>query len=229
LSRHPSPVINVFMRPVFLADAYDTTIGAVIFAAATAFIVGIFVLAIRQQKAARENLRKLADRLGLVISEPKKSFFSSSTPRATGNMRGRTVTVWSYTTGSGKNRVQWCAISASARNTSRLTLRVSGENFFTRVGRAFGADDVKTDDPAFDERFYVKSNDASYIRAAFISEVRARFTEAWQTGARRTVSDDGDEVKYAEHASYSRDKVCARFPALAELVCDVADVVETRV
>jgi hypothetical protein len=74
----------------------------------------------------------------------------------------------------------------------------------------------------------VNSSDPGYVQAAFIPEVRERFTAAWQAGARGTVSVEGADVKYVEQGSFSNAKICARFPALVELVCDVADIVETR-
>jgi hypothetical protein len=107
-------------------------------------------------------------------------------------------------------------------------LKVSRENLFTRAGRMFGVDDVATGDAAFDKEFYVKSNDAGYVQAAFLPEVRSQVSAAWQQGARGTIKVEGDEVIYAEPGTFSSEKICQRWPAMIDLAYLVADVVEAR-
>lgn len=201
-----------------------------------AVIAGVFALiiklSVKQSRRARENLGRLAQALGLpppIAPASSKGFLSAlALPSLTGVVRGRPMRVYNYSTGSGKSRVTWCAVSITVRNPGRLTLRVSRENVFTRIGRVFGVDDVATGDQAFDGQFYVKSNDAGYVRAAFIPEVRAQFTAAWTAGARGTITLEGDEIKYAEPGAFSSDQICARFPALADLAQVVGDIVEAR-
>jgi len=198
-----------------------------------ALFIGIFVLAIvlgaRQQKRAKENLQRLATRLGLGLSTPpRRMLFGSSAPEVNGVFRGRSVRVYSYVTGAGKHRTHWSALAVTAPNRKRLTLRISGENFFTRAGRAFGIDDVATGDDAFDRQFYVKSNDAAYVRAALLPELRARLTALWSGGARGTITVEGDEVKYAEIGSFSSEAICNRMATLAELLCDLGEFVEAH-
>ena len=195
--------------------------------------VGVFALtiafAIRQQKRGRENLVRLAQTLGLPVPESSRGFFSRmSAPTISGTFKGRPLRLFTYTTGSGKHRVAWCALAVTVLNPGGLTLKVGRENLLTRAGRIFGVEDISTGDTTFDEQFYLKSNDAGYTRAAFIREVRLQFIEVWKNGARGAVQVDGADVKYAEQGSFSSDKTCARFPAMADLACMVADVVEAR-
>ncbi|HEX9782401.1 MAG TPA: hypothetical protein VGA56_06660 [Opitutaceae bacterium] len=187
----------------------------------------VILAVVRQQKRARENLSKLADRLGFQVIEPeKRGIFNRSATRLSGVFRGRNLQVYAYSTGSGKNQTQWCALATPVRNPAGLTVRISRENIFTRVGRKLGIDDVETGDAAFDKAYYVKSNQPDFIRVALIPEVRQRIASAWESGARGTLSADAGEVKYAEVGNFSNEKVCTRFGELIEVVCDLGEVVE---
>jgi hypothetical protein len=124
--------------------------------------------------------------------------------------------------------VRWCAISVSAPNPKRLTLRIAAENILTRAGHALGIDDVSIGDDIFDRQFYVKSNDPAYVRVGLLPEWRARMTALWEKGARGTISVEGDEVKYAEVGSFAKNAICERVPAAAELLCDLGEIVEAH-
>lgn len=194
-----------------------------------AIVVGVIALAMRQQRRARENLARLAASLGLQVQQPAKKFFLAlDQPRATGSVGGRAVEVFAYSTGSGKHRTQWVAVKVPAQNPGGLTLRISAENLFTRAGRVFGIEDVQFGDPPFDAKFFVKSNDTGYVRAALLPETRLKLLESWKRGARGTIHVDGGEVRYAEMGTFSNAKICDRFPALVELACELAVIVETH-
>jgi hypothetical protein len=195
--------------------------------------VGVFALVIglarRQQRRGRANLAKLAQELGLPAPIVPQGFWAAlKAIELGGNHRGRLLRIYNYTTGSGKNRTTWCALALSVSNPSKLTLGVSRENVFTRVGRVFGVDDVATGDKAFDEQFYVKSNDPAYVRAALLPEIRERIAAVAKDGARGTISVDGNEIKYSEVGTFASDKVCGRFPSLVEVAVLLAEVVEAK-
>jgi len=198
-----------------------------------ALFLGVFALVMvvgrKQAQRARQNLAGLAQQYGLALPPEKKGFFAGlSSPSLGGSVRGRQLRIYNYTTGSGKNRTTWCALAVSVRNPGRLTLKVSRENLLTRAGRMFGVDDVATGDPAFDQEFYVKSNDAGYVRAAFLPEVRSQISTAWQQGARGTIKLDGGEITYAEAGTFTSAKICQRWPTMIDLAFLLADVVEAR-
>ncbi len=189
--------------------------------------VGVFALAIttaiRQRKRAAANLLRVADELRLEFRRgTARGPFGKGAPSVEGVVDGRPIRIHSYTTGSGKQRTQWCAISLTATNPGGLSLRISGENVLTKAGRAFGIDDVEVGDPVFDKTFFVKANKPEFIRAALIPEVRERFLAARRTGARGTITVEGAEVKYAEVGSFSNEKLARRIPTLVALLSDVA-------
>jgi hypothetical protein len=202
------------------------------------FLFGAFVAAIivagtlaarHQYRKARENLERLAAQLGLeAVAEPPKPIVGAPPPRLRGRLRGRAVGVSSYTTGSGKHRTTWCAISAETAGSGRLMLSVSEENLLTRVGHALGMNDVATGDEAFDRRFYVKSSDPGYVRAALIPEVRAKFAQSWKASPSGRIETKGRDAVYAEIGSFADAALCARIAGMAELVCDVAEIAEAH-
>ena len=194
-----------------------------------AAIVGAVLFGRKQQEKAMANLTAMANSLGLdlVVSE-KRALFGSSPPRLNGVLRGRAVQVYSYTTGSGKSRQVWCALSAAVDDSSGLTLRISGENVLTRIGRTFGARELVVGDEAFDSRFWIKTNDPDYMRVALLPEVRSRFLENWNAGATGSISVENGEVKYVEQGFFSDAKRCDRFVAMAGLVCDIGEIVEVH-
>lgn len=192
-------------------------------------VVLVFTVARRQAQRARRNLSKFVQEFGLPEPVQNTGFFAGfAMPSLGGPVRGRQLRIYHYTTGSGKNRTNWCALGVSVRNPGRLTLKVSRENLLTRAGRMFGVDDVATGDAVFDQEFYVKSNDAGYVQAAFLPEVRSQISAAWQQGARGTIKVEGDEIIYSEPGTFSSEKICQRWPAMIDLAYLVADVVEAR-
>ncbi len=193
--------------------------------------IGVFVAVIlaakAQQRRARDNLARLAERLRLQLSVPARSgIFSSTETSLAGSFRGRQIRVFSYHTGSGKNRTRWCAVASRIDNPAGLTLRISKENALTRAGRKIGIDDVAVGDESFDRECYVKSNQPDFIRAALLPEIRLRLTNLWQSRARGSFSIDAAEVRYAEIGAFSNGKICDRIPAIAEVVCDLGEIAE---
>ncbi len=183
---------------------------------------------ITQARKARQNLHALGAQLGLGVVEPeKKGAFSMGSTSLQGDYHGRSMRVYAYTTGSGKSRTSWCAVSAQATVPEGFMLKISGENLLTRAGRLFGFEDVATGDSEFDKRFFIKATKVGFIRAAILPEVRARLTEAWvQHGAHGTFSVDATGVKYEETGTFANAKTCARFSLLLELACELADIAE---
>lgn len=196
-----------------------------------AIIAGVALMvwaAVVQTRKARENLRTMADRLGLQVIEPtRKGWFSTEQRHVAGTWRTRTVRIYTYTTGSGKNRSTWCALAVSAAIPSGFSLKITGENFLTKAGRMLGMDDVATGDPAFDDAFYVKTSQPAYVRAALIPEVRMRLLDAWKKHrALGAFNAEGGEVKYNESGTFANSRICERFPAMLEIASDLAEIGE---
>lgn len=193
-----------------------------------AFLGFIIWAAVVQTRKGRENLTTLADRLGLALQEPvRRGPFSSGSRQLTGAFRNRPVRVYTFTTGSGKSRSSWCALSMQVRTAPGFSFKITGENLFTKAGRIFGVEDVQTGDAAFDEKFYLKSKQPEYIRAALIPEIRTRLLDALRRHRQiGSFTIENGEVKYTEMGNFANRSVCDRFPTMIEIATDLAEIAE---
>lgn len=182
----------------------------------------------RASVKARSNGRQLAERLGLTLDpgEPLWGLFHPP-PRARGVIRGKQVTIFTYTTGSGKSRVQWAAITIAPSGTGGLTFEIDRQGLLTKLAELFGSKEIQLGDPAFDARWFVRTNQPEFFRAAFLPELRAKLTALDAQGLLKGgISLREGVVKYKEQGSFHRQAVCERIAAVAEVACDFADVAE---
>lgn len=205
---------------------------ATVLALVAAFGVGftglvLWMSATGSQKIWR-NGQRLAETLGLTPEPgaPKWKWFYPA-PRATGTIRGKRVELFSYTTGAGKSRRHWVAISAAPSVAGSLTLSLARQGLATRVLELFGAKEVQVGDPAFDQRWFIRTNQPDFVRAALLPELRLKLAALDAADALRGSFELKDGVvKYAEEGSFYDDARCSRFAAVADVVCDLADIAE---
>jgi len=195
-----------------------------------AFFVGMLTLAItlglRQQRKTREFLTALAGRLHLELRRQPAKFGFEPTPTVEGRYRDRQVRFYTYSTGSGKNRTAWCAVAAAVNGAAGFTLDLCPENFVFRIATGFGMQDIKVDDPAFDQAFIVKSNDPAYAAAALLPEIRAQLLAARQRGSYGCLAIKDGEVRYGENGTFDDEAKVNRMAALLDAVCGLAEVAE---
>ncbi len=194
------------------------------------FTAGIIALAVtlarKQQRRTRALLTALAGRLGLELKTQPAKFGFEPTPTAEGPHRGRRVRFFTYTTGSGKSRTTWCAVSAALAGAGAFTLDLQAQNFVGRIAVALGMQDIRIGDPAFDEAFIIKSNDPAYAAAALLPEIRARLLAERQHGATGHLAVKEGEVRYAEVGGFDREDRVNRLASMLEVACDLAEVAE---
>ncbi len=194
-----------------------------------ATLVIVFWAAAQASKRASENIRELAAMLGLQadIRPPALGLFYTD-PRAAGQWRGKAMEIYTYTTGSGKSRMQWCAVAAALRADGGLRFTLQPQGFGTKVMEMFGASEIQVGDADFDRRWFIQTNQPDFLRAALLPELRAKiFTLAAEPSASRLklMLEDG-RVRYAEQGSFASARVAGRIGQAAEVVADLADVAE---
>lgn len=191
-------------------------------------IGGSLVLSRWQAKKARANLVALADALGLQLNErPPVLGLFPVVPTASGRRDGRTVRLHTFTTGSGKRRQVWQALGVSCENAQGLTFVLGPQNVLTALGTLFGGQDVRVGDPAFDDRFVVRTNAVDFLRAALLPEIRALLLQRWSArGAGATVKLEGGEVVYAETGSFTETAVVERMKGMLEPLYTLAALPE---
>jgi hypothetical protein len=180
-------------------------------------------LVVVQRRRMIANLQKLAPQLGLDFL-PGGSWFGQ--PSLVGTRRGKTVQIFNYTTGSGKSRTTWSAVKAALATPSPLTFTLKKQGLGTKISELFGAKEITVGDTAFDQAWFVQTNQPEFLRAALIPELRERLLAAQRQQRSGAFELKNGAVQYAEIGSFADAKRTERFAALADLVCDLADVAE---
>ena len=200
----------------------------VLFAVLGLAIVGLIGWAgARSSRQTREQAQQLANALGLALdpAQPVLGLFWPN-PRGTGTIRGQHVEFFNYSTGSGKSRTTWSALTARPGADGGLTFRLRKQGLGTKVLELFGAKDITVDDAAFDAAWFVQTNQPDYFRAALVGEIRDQLMAARHAGATGSFLLEDGVVKYAEPGTFGNDRRRQRYELIAPLLCDLADVAE---
>lgn len=180
-------------------------------------------------KRAADNVRRMAETLGLeYFAKPPALGLFYTAPRAAGPVRGRQVELFTYATGSGKSRVQWCAVSAAAAGS--LTFLLQRQGFGTKFMELFGAHEIQVGDPEFDAAWFIQTNQPALLAAALLPELRARIMALLRAPAPRVrgleFKLEAGTVRYAEVGSFANADTCGRCQAAADIVVGLAEAVE---
>jgi len=98
-----------------------------------------------------------------------------------GNVAGYQVKVYTYTQRSGESSQTYTAFRVSFPGSLDLGLKLSRElKFFSGVAKFFGAQDITTGDPSFDDTFVIKGLDAEAVNEFLTDDRRQQLTELHQ-------------------------------------------------
>jgi len=200
-------------------------------------LIGFFVVvlglvgwtAARQTKLAAENVRRMAETLGLefAVKPPALGLFYSEA-RATGQLRGKQVALFPFSTGSGKSRTQWSAVSAAVPTPGNLTFHLRRQGFGAKVMELFGAREIQVRDAEFDRTWFIQTNQPEFFREALLPELREKINtlvrELGTQGRGMEFKLEQNVVRYAEIGSFARADCCQRCVRAVDIVCDLADM-----
>ena len=189
-----------------------------------AFTGLILWLGAKASAQTRERVGQLAGRLGLELeaAQPVLGIFYPS-PRASGRIRGKLVALYNYTTGSGKSRTTWSAVSATPAADGGLTFAFTRQGFGTKLQELFGAKEIVVGSPEFDAAWFVQTNAPDFLCAALLPELLGKFRDF-----RGAFKLERGQVVYVEQGQFDREERCRRFEAAVGLVCDLADIAEVH-
>jgi len=204
-----------------MSEAYSVTLMVAGFLALTGIVIW---LGAKATARARENVRRLADRLSLQLeaAQPTLGIFYPE-PRATGHIRGKAVTLYNYSTGSGKSRRTWSALTATPAADSGLTFSLTRQGFGTKFLELFGSKEITVGSAEFDGAWYVQTNTPDYFRAALLPELQEKFRPF-----RGAFKLEKGVVSYVEQGQFHDQERCLRFERAVGLVCDLADIAEVH-
>lgn len=189
--------------------------------AVVAFFGLIWRFGVSMSNKAQANMRRLAERLKLQMVDHPKVLGIHRHPEARGVIRGKTVRIYNYTTGSGKSKKTWSAMAVTPRAHGGLTFALTHEGVGSKVMGLFGTKEVKVGNAVFDDRWFVRSNAPEFFAAALIPEIQHKIQElpgTWKL-------EEG-AVNYRERGMFTDLARCERFAAVAEAACDLADIAE---
>lgn len=192
-------------------------------------VVVVFVLVIWaarvQARKTRDRLQAFAQRAGLRSTERSTLGFAS-VESLDGEQSGRAIRYWTYATGSGQSRTTWVAVSVRPRAETGLKFNLTRQNFGSKLLELFGAKEIQVGDPAFDQAWFVRTNQPEFFAAALVPQIRARLMAEpagrWSAGYK--LEQNG--VEYIEQGSFSDSEVLERLERQLPLLHELADVAE---
>lgn len=192
-------------------------------------VVVVFVLVIRmargQARKTRDMLHAFAQRAGLRVTE-KTMLGIAWVECLEGEHQGRAIRYWTYATGSGKSRTTWVAVGVRPRADNGLQFELTRQNFGSKLMELFGTKEIQVGDPAFDQAWFVRTNQPDFFAAALVPQIRARFMAepAGRWGASYKLEQG--LVQYAEHGSLSGPGILESLERQLPLLHELADVAE---
>ena len=81
------------------------------------------------------------------------------------------IVLETYTVSTGKSSTTYTRMKSPFFSTNGFTFSISSENFFTHLVKKIGFNDVEIGEFEFDDKMYLKSNDAEKVRTFFISSI----------------------------------------------------------
>jgi hypothetical protein len=140
------------------------------------FLSGTFYLAKMARKKVDNNLKELAQRLGLNYIVPEKNFWKTlanlNHPKLDGNISGIPIKVHIETRGSGKSKLQYIVFDVDLNTNHQNNIKIFHEGFFRRIGKKLGLQkDVDIHDEDFDRLFIIKSDSPGFARAIFSDNI----------------------------------------------------------
>lgn len=197
------------------------SIPALIFGGFLILMVILARLAAKHSRKAHDNLCELAQRLNLKIEEVKPVLGFYKQADITGEIRGKQVRLYLYTTGTSKSKTTWAAIAVVPREHGGLTFSMTRQGFGSRVKALFGAEEIKVGDEKFDREWFIETNAPDFLAAGLLPEMQRKI----QPHHGNWKLKDG-VIIYSEQGSFSDRERCTRFIAITEAACDLADVAE---
>jgi hypothetical protein len=189
----------------------------------------VFILVIwsarKQSRKTFEKMQAFAQRTGLRLTEQTKLGFTS-VESLDGEQHGRAIRYWTYATGSGKSRTTWVAVGVRPRADHGLQFDLTRQNFGSKIMALFGAKEIQVGDPAFDQAWFVRTNQPEFFAAALVPSIRARLMAgpAGRWGAAYRL--EKGLVQYVEQGSFTRAEILEQLERQLPLLHELADVAE---
>lgn len=187
-------------------------------------------MAKKQSQKTAATIEAYAKELGLEAHRRPAVFgIFPSLPEVVGSRHGREVRIFQFQKGSGKNSQTWSALEVGRVAGTNLKVTLSAQGVMTKIRSVFGAKEIQVEEKAFNDRWFIETNDPGFLQAALYGKV----SEAIDASQPKVGSPEGKfelkegEVRYSELGTLGdagrRARIKAAMAAAHELL-DVAEV-----
>lgn len=189
------------------------------------FIAWLLIWGLRvHARRVRDEVRAFAQRSNLTVEEETILGFTS-VKSLQGEQHGRAVRYWSYTKGSGKSRTHWIAVAVAPRADGGLTFELTRQGLGAKIMEFFGTKEIQVGDRAFDDAWFVRTNQPDFLAAALVPEIRGRFMAEAPKRLGSGYRLEAGLVQYTEQGSLAGESL-ARLESQLPLLHGLADVAE---
>ncbi len=159
-----------------------------------------YILRINNQKIFKQvSILSSNFRLQGLAALPKTWALSPYMPEMFGEYDGRKLRLYFYTTGSGKSTTYWTSLEMEVENREDQTIKIYKENFFSKIGKAIGGQDIQIGDGKFDSELILRASDEQFLKNLLTPEIREQFLRIWvERKPAGTVSLAGNTLQYIE-------------------------------
>ena len=143
-----------------------------------ALLIILLVLALIWTALGSLSLRRewqfLARELGLKLYVPTKfwEIFTGKMPSIIGKVGGLGFYCDMQARHHGRERVTYTHVAFDINVSADKTLSIYIEEFFAKIGKVLGGQDVEFNHPAFDDSYMIKANDESFALHVLNKDVR---------------------------------------------------------
>jgi len=164
-------------------------VGGMLFMALFVVVLVLIVVKGQQtQRQTRAEWAEMASRLGLQFYP--HAGWAASIGEIQGVFQGRYIKVFTESRGAGKSRTTYTCVHTWMQPPLGLGLRLEREGLLSLLGKAFGGQDLKTGDAAFDGPFVVKAQDTDGVLRLLDADLRALIQSADRNLGPMTYDDE---------------------------------------
>ncbi len=128
-------------------------------------VVLVVLLVLKSYKKRNTVFSKIAERFQLTFEAAEGvHIFNQRFPKAHGSIDGIPVVIDMYVVSSGNSHVEYNRVMLGLGGSNHKDLCLTKENFFRKMGKLVGMQDIVIGKPEMDDHFIIKSSDENYAK-----------------------------------------------------------------
>lgn len=183
-------------------------------------LVAVIYLRTAELKKVEEQFKLLAKRYDLKF-ELKQSWHSYE-PTLTGFINEKPFKLWLWHQGV-RHRIYYTAFSIQGATKKSYTFTIYQEDFFNRIGKFFGTQDIEIKDADFDELFIIQSNHEPFARQVLDKFFRDKLEQNNEILKGKLNISAANRIYYEETIQLNDDTDRQRFEQLIDLAYQLSE------